>query len=197
MMSPSWRSKSGTSPPSGVNESCIALTEPFDAAVVVVAQRAEEEIPKRTSLPSMLPPEWSALPSWSTGRPQSPGLPLLLLRDAHREQRQNDDEHRPEKDPALPRVLHHLAERVANGTRDRQNRQQLDEVRESRRVLERGRRVYVEEPASVRPQLLDRNLRAGRADRANLIDDGLSVRPLHRLKKRHCVVRAEGLHDAL
>ena len=31
----------GTSPPSGMKESCIAFTEPFDAAVVVVAHRAE------------------------------------------------------------------------------------------------------------------------------------------------------------
>ena len=36
--------------------SCIALTEPFEAAVVAVAQSAESVSPKRTSLPSMLPP---------------------------------------------------------------------------------------------------------------------------------------------
>ena len=32
--SPSWISHIGIMPPSGVNESCIELTEPFDAAVV-------------------------------------------------------------------------------------------------------------------------------------------------------------------
>jgi hypothetical protein len=52
---------SGTSPPSGVNESCIAFTEPFEAAVVAVAQSAELAIPNRISLPSMLPPDCSAL----------------------------------------------------------------------------------------------------------------------------------------
>ena len=52
---------SGTRPPSGVNESCIELTEPFEAAVVAVAQSAELATPKRTSLPSMLPPGWRLL----------------------------------------------------------------------------------------------------------------------------------------
>ncbi len=54
--SPSWISHIGTSPPSGVNESCIEFTEPFDAAVVAVAHSAELAMPKRASLPSMLPP---------------------------------------------------------------------------------------------------------------------------------------------
>ena len=44
-----------------MNESCIELTEPFDAAVVAVAHSAELAMPKRTSLPSMLPPDWQAL----------------------------------------------------------------------------------------------------------------------------------------
>ena len=54
--SPNCISNSGTAPPSGVNESCIALTAPHDAAVVAQAQSAEFVIPKRVSLPSMLPP---------------------------------------------------------------------------------------------------------------------------------------------
>ena len=56
----------GTRPPSGVNESCIALTEPLEAPVVAVAHRAEFTIPNRVSFPSMLPPAWSALAVWST-----------------------------------------------------------------------------------------------------------------------------------
>ena len=50
MISPSCMSQSGTSPPSGVNESCIALTEPLEAAVVAVAQSAEFTTPNRTLL---------------------------------------------------------------------------------------------------------------------------------------------------
>ncbi len=59
--SPSWISHSGTRPPSGVNESCIELTEPLDAAVVVVAHNAELTTPKRVSLPSMLAPDCIAV----------------------------------------------------------------------------------------------------------------------------------------
>ena len=44
-----------------MNESCIALTEPFDADVVATAQSAEFAMPKRVSLPSMLPPGLVAL----------------------------------------------------------------------------------------------------------------------------------------
>ncbi len=59
----------GTRPPSGVKESCIALTEPFDAAVVAAAQSAEFAIPNRTSLPSMLPPDGSIGSDASAGLP--------------------------------------------------------------------------------------------------------------------------------
>jgi hypothetical protein len=53
---------SGTSPPSGVKESCIEFTAPQEAAVVMVANRDELKMPKRTSLPSMLPSA-AAMPS--------------------------------------------------------------------------------------------------------------------------------------
>ena len=46
---------SGTIPPRGVNESCIALTAPHEASVVIVAKRAELKMPNRTSFPSMFP----------------------------------------------------------------------------------------------------------------------------------------------
>ena len=54
--SPSCIWNSGTKPPSGVNESCMALTAPQEVAVVMVANSAEAAMPKRVSLPSMLPP---------------------------------------------------------------------------------------------------------------------------------------------
>ena len=50
----------GISPPNGVNESCMALTAPQEAEVVTVAYKAELKTPKRTSLPSMLPPAIAA-----------------------------------------------------------------------------------------------------------------------------------------
>src|SRR6185312_13564544 len=64
----------GASPPSGVNESCMALTEPFDAAVVVVAHNAELTMPNRTSFPSMLPPDCESLACMSMFDEASSGL---------------------------------------------------------------------------------------------------------------------------
>ena len=46
---------SGIRPPSGVSESCIALTDPFDVTVVVTDQSADSPEPNRTSLPSIEP----------------------------------------------------------------------------------------------------------------------------------------------
>ena len=59
MISPSWMLNIGTNPPIGVKLSCIALTAPHDASVVTAANSAEAAVPKRTSLPSMLPCEAS------------------------------------------------------------------------------------------------------------------------------------------
>ncbi len=53
--SPSCIRNSGTMPPSGVKLSCMAITAPSDVAVVVTANREDTAVPKRTSLPSMLP----------------------------------------------------------------------------------------------------------------------------------------------
>ena len=73
--SPSCIRTSGTSPPSGVYESCIELTEPLEAAVVAAAQIVDEAMPKRASLPSMLPPGWSSEACWSAPAAVSAGLP--------------------------------------------------------------------------------------------------------------------------
>ena len=53
-------------PASGISESCIALTDPFDADVVATAHSTELATPKRVSLPSMLPPMLVSLATWST-----------------------------------------------------------------------------------------------------------------------------------
>ena len=45
----------GIRPPSGVSESCMPLTDPFDVAVVLTAQSAVRAAPNRTSLPSIDP----------------------------------------------------------------------------------------------------------------------------------------------
>src|SRR5829696_3977768 len=65
---------SGIMPPIAVNESCMAMTAPQEAAVVITAKRADVAIPKRTSLPSMLPPE--------SPRFASSGLPAAFASSA-------------------------------------------------------------------------------------------------------------------
>ncbi len=56
IISPSCMLISGIMPPSAVKESCMALTAPQEAAVVMTANNDEATMPKRTSLPSMFPP---------------------------------------------------------------------------------------------------------------------------------------------
>ena len=48
---------SGIMPPSGVKLSCIELTDPFEVPVVDAAHKPDAAGPKRTSLPSMFPPD--------------------------------------------------------------------------------------------------------------------------------------------
>ncbi len=67
--SPNWISTSGTMPPSGVKLSCMAMTAPSDVAVVVTANSDDIAVPKRTSLPSMLPMDGSTPSAVSSGLP--------------------------------------------------------------------------------------------------------------------------------
>ncbi|CAM3770963.1 hypothetical protein POHY109586_22550 [Polaromonas hydrogenivorans] len=73
--SPSCIMTIGTMPPSGVKESCMAITAPHEAAVVMTANRLEALMPKRVSLPSMLPPACRVLTAWSTPKGVNSGLP--------------------------------------------------------------------------------------------------------------------------
>ena len=62
---------SGIMPPSAVKLSCMALTAPHEAAVVMTAKSAEAAMPKRTSLPSMLPPAGSSPSAVRIGLPDA------------------------------------------------------------------------------------------------------------------------------
>jgi hypothetical protein len=72
--------------------------------------------------------------------------------------------------------------------RDEQDREDREEVRESRGVLERDGGVRVVEAAAVRPELLDRDLTGGGAARDRL---------LRAFERRRGRVSVEGLDDAL
>ena len=52
-----------------MSESCIAFTEPFEVTVVVTDQSAESPEPKRTSLPSIDPVDWSTPIALMAGLP--------------------------------------------------------------------------------------------------------------------------------
>jgi hypothetical protein len=69
-----------------------------------------------------------------------------------------------------------------------EDRDHLHEIRQRRRVLERMRRIGIEEAAAIGAEHLDRDLRGDRAHR-----DGL----LGALKRGRIHVRAERLRDAL
>ena len=55
------RLANGTAPPIPVKDSSALLTAPQEVTVVTTSNSAEPAIPKRCSLPSMLPPEEPAI----------------------------------------------------------------------------------------------------------------------------------------
>src|SRR4029077_2185850 len=57
MISPSWILMSGIIPPSAVKESCMALTAPHEASVVMTAKSEEATTPKPPLLASLLAAE--------------------------------------------------------------------------------------------------------------------------------------------
>ena len=130
-------------------------------------------MPKRTSLPSMLPPGCDVARRLIDAKRCDRRIARLLGRDRADRQRHEDHQHRRQDRPALPRVADHHAERVAQRRRDQQDRQHFQEVGQRRRVLERMRRVDVEEPAAVGAELLDGDLRRRRAHRQSLLGDRL------------------------
>ena len=123
--------------------------------------------------------------------------PRLAARPRSTTARSTDEDHGHGREhrPSLAGVADHHAEGVAEGGGDQQDRQHLEEVRQRRRVLEGVRGVDVEEAAPVGAELLDGDLRGGRAHRDDLlgerrllgrglpllVEDGLAVLVGHRL----------------
>ena len=96
------------------------------------------------------------------------GIATLLgpVRREHADQKH--DGHRSKERPSLPPILHHHAERVGEGGGNEEDEDDLKERGERSRVLERMRRVGVEETAAVRAELLDGFLRRDRTLRDHL-----------------------------
>jgi hypothetical protein len=97
-----------------------------------------------------------------------------------------DGGHDGEDRVALPQVADDAAERTGEAERDHQDEENLNEVRQPVRVLERVRRVRVVEPATVRPELLDHLLARHRTA-------GNGLRPA--CEGRDGGVAGEVLHD--
>ena len=72
-------------------------------------QMADDDTPARTSLPSMLPPPWSALTAWFAPAAVSRGLPFVSAKLANSEPAIQMIDHDPEHQPALTLVLHEHA----------------------------------------------------------------------------------------
>ena len=165
---------SGTAPPPAVSASWPPLTEPFEAAVVAVAQRAVLAMPKRTSLSVMLPPTGRRLRDVDAGGAQHLRA-VLLGGQRDRDADANIANIAAKSAQRLPARAHHPPEHEHLRRRDQEDREQLEEVRERRRVLERDRRVRVVEAAAVGAELLDRDLRRDRAARDRLLSRPASV----------------------
>ena len=162
-ISPSAMLSIAMPPASGVRLSWLALTAPHDAAVVEFANTAVCAMPKRTSLPSMLPPELPAVAACDRAGLGEVGVADVLERVDRRHADREQDRHRGQEHPPLPGVARELPDHVRKARGNQQDREDLQQVGERRGVLERMRRVGVEEAAAVGAELLDRLLGRDRA----------------------------------
>ena len=151
--SPSRMLTSGTAPPPGVKLSC----EEIDGAGRRAGGRGRERAPRsrRRSAPPC-PPCWRPRPRRGGCRCTSK---YVAVADGPGPQHEHGEEDRP----ALPLVPDEAAEGVGEREGDEQQGEDLEEVGEAGRVLERMGRVRVDDAAAVRAQLLDRLLAGDRA----------------------------------
>ena len=190
----------GTSPPSGVKLSCMAFTEPFEAAVVTVAHSADDGDAKADLLALHVP---GRLVHAEAER--SSGLPPCSA-DAQSEQQRNDERDHRANSTQPCRRDRTMAPKV------KQSAAGMSRMASSSTKLLSGvgfsngmRRVGVEEAAAVRPELLDGDLRGHGTER----DDRLARRVGRgcgvccgsggrlRLEDAHRHCAAERLDDAL
>ena len=123
---------SGTNPPSGVNESCMAFTAPVDVAVVTVAKSAERATPKRTS--------------------------FRLRPVGHQNEEGQHAQHRSENRPALPGVANHCSERVGQSSGNHGFSQDQHEIGQRRRVFIGMSGIGIKKSATVCSEVLDGHL---------------------------------------
>jgi hypothetical protein len=128
-------------------------------------------MPKRASLPSMLPPGCSGAGGLVGAERGQRGLPCCSRHDATTATTNIAVIAASTAQPWRGRPP--CGRRRSTARRDQEDRQHLQEVGQRRRVLVRVRRVGVEEAAAVGAQHLDRLLRGDRAHRQGLRANGL------------------------
>ena len=134
----------GIMPASGIQLSCMELTEPLSIAVQEVPQSTLFITPMRCSLPSMFA---SALPVTGLGCDSKYHAPA------------NESKYSASmtlnKAPGVLLVADQQAEHIDLRHRHDDDRQHFQEVRQRRRILERMRAVHVVPAAAVGEELLD------------------------------------------
>ena len=90
----------------------MEFTAPQLASVVMVAKSAELAMPKRISLPSMLPPDCIAADVLIDRRSRASGLPRASAAVSNGNSNEKESGHRRPDRPAVARRSGHAAERV-------------------------------------------------------------------------------------
>ena len=140
--------KSGTSPASGVSESCMAMTAPVPVPVVATVNSASIAWPKRSSLPSRLPADGVDPERVHAERSRA------FRGIDHRDADEDEHSHRRQNRAALAQVADDAAEGEHGSDGNEQQRPDLQDVGPGVRVLEGMRRVGVHEAAAVGAELL-------------------------------------------
>ena len=155
LTSPSIMCARGTPPPRGVKLSCMELTDPLDVPVVDAAHRPEAEGRSEPPCPPCCRRPGRSRPPdpRRTGRARSCHWSRSPWPPTHDKP---DDRHDGENRTPLPAVLHHVPVGEGQSERDDDDGVRLEEVVERGAVLERVRRVGVEEATAVGAELLDR-----------------------------------------
>ena len=149
MISPSCMLTSRTRSPSGVKLSWKLFTAPVDASVVAVAQRPDRIGPKRTSLPSMLPPGEEPSETWLIAERREGRVADLFCRHRDGNTEDEDKVHRARDGDPLLVPANYAAAHPGEAERDRQDDDRFDQVGQRAGILERMRRIGVDEAAPV------------------------------------------------
>ena len=125
--------------------------------MVMTANRAEATMPKRTSLPSILPPV--------SPRALRASIAVRLGPVAKEHASDEQNAHHGEHGPALPLIADHAPEHIGQRCAEREDRNDLNVIRQRSWIFQWVRRIGVEKPAAVRAEHLDGDLRGSRTDR--------------------------------